>query len=732
MIVNQQQITAYYHMSTSNQSFLNMHYYLKQKGIQNNKFFLVIYDPDLIGVNPRDPNLNTVMKKKILRECIINFWYFIREVVRIPDQGGQVGGGKRYNLHRGNLAMNFGFLMNWNMFVEFPRQHGKTISAICWYLWVFNFGTTNSEMMFMNKKHDDSKMNLRRLKDIRDALPSYLQMKEMVGPDGKIKKSSNNVESTTNIINANKITTKAGARNAASANSVGRGCTMPIHWYDEYAFILYNNIIYSAATPAFKTAADNAKRNGAPYGILITTTPGDCTTDEGEDARLTKDLATPFNEAFYDYNYEQLQNVKNSNNSSTFFYIRYTYQQLGSGEQYFKEMVLDLKKDWVAIRREVLLEWSKSSSNSPFRQQDLDEVERLIINEPIQQIPLCNGLYFLNLYKRMDVTMSRRYPPIIGVDVSGGYQQDSSAITVIDSRTTEVVADLNCNYISTNDLAKVIYELVMKYMPNAIVNIERTGGFGGSVLSMLVKSKIKRNLYFEIKDRVTEERFNGVKVIRKTQKTKVFGLDETKQTRDVLMEILRDRMDHHKAKFISPILFNELTTLEVKKNGRIEHASNAHDDQVFSYLMALYVWYEGKNLMENFGLDKGTLYTDNNDETYLGLEETYKDIVEELEVEEDSDLNLELEYLKNASSISFKEWQEREMVQDQAALQQMLRNKRAREAWAKKNHMDLDSINQDHTWTTLPNEIFIIDDFDGNMDNRSELQRAFDNITDLR
>ena len=732
MIVNQQQITAYYHMSTSNQSFLNMHYYLKQKGIQNNKFFLVIYDPDLIGVNPRDPNLNTVMKKKILRECIINFWYFIREVVRIPDQGGQVGGGKRYNLHRGNLAMNFGFLMNWNMFVEFPRQHGKTISAICWYLWVFNFGTTNSEMMFMNKKHDDSKMNLRRLKDIRDALPSYLQMKEMVGPDGKIKKSSNNVESTTNIINANKITTKAGARNAASANSVGRGCTMPIHWYDEYAFILYNNIIYSAATPAFKTAADNAKRNGAPYGILITTTPGDCTTDEGEDARLTKDLATPFNEAFYDYNYEQLQNVKNSNNSSTFFYIRYTYQQLGSGEQYFKEMVLDLKKDWVAIRREVLLEWSKSSSNSPFRQQDLDEVERLIINEPIQQIPLCNGLYFLNLYKRMDVTMSRRYPPIIGVDVSGGYQQDSSAITVIDSRTTEVVADLNCNYISTNDLAKVIYELVMKYMPNAIVNIERTGGFGGSVLSMLVKSKIKRNLYFEIKDRVTEERFNGVKVIRKTQKTKVFGLDETKQTRDILMEILRDRMDHHKAKFISPILFNELTTLEVKKNGRIEHASNAHDDQVFSYLMALYVWYEGKNLMENFGLDKGTLYTDNNDETYLGLEETYKDIVEELEVEEDSDLNLELEYLKNASSISFKEWQEREMVQDQAALQQMLRNKRAREAWAKKNHMDLDSINQDHTWTTLPNEIFIIDDFDGNMDNRSELQRAFDNITDLR
>ena len=138
-------------------------------------------------------------------------------------------------------------------------------------------------------------------------------------------------------------------------------------------------------------------------------------------------------------------------------------------------MVLEMKKDWPSIRREVLLEWATCATNSPFRQQDLDEVGSLVMKEPIRKVPLCNGLYFLNVYKPMDVTMSRRFPPIIGVDVSGGYQRDSSAISVIDSRTTELVADLNCNYISTNDLAKVIYELVVKYMPNAIVNVERNG-----------------------------------------------------------------------------------------------------------------------------------------------------------------------------------------------------------------------------------------------------------------
>ena len=136
----------------------------------------------------------------------------------------------------------------------------------------------------MNKKHDDSKMNLARMKEIRSALPRYLRMDEVPGKDGKPQKIQENVITMTNPYNHNKISTKPGARNKANANSIGRGCTMPIHWYDEYAFILHNSIIYAAATPAFSTASANAKRNGAPYGILITTTPGDLTTDEGMDA----------------------------------------------------------------------------------------------------------------------------------------------------------------------------------------------------------------------------------------------------------------------------------------------------------------------------------------------------------------------------------------------------------------------------------------------------------------
>lgn len=137
-------------------------------------------------------------------------------------------------------------------------------------------------------------------------------------------------------------------------------------------------------------------------------------------------------------------------------------------------MVKDLHKDWPSIRREVLLEWATMSNNSPFTSQDLDIVKSLVKAEPIYKIHLgsSSSPYFLDVWTQTD---TRRFPPIIGVDVSGGYNKDSSAITIIDSRTTNVMGTFNCNFIPTNDLAKIIYEIVVKYMPNAIVNIERNG-----------------------------------------------------------------------------------------------------------------------------------------------------------------------------------------------------------------------------------------------------------------
>ncbi len=389
----------------------------------------------------------------------------------MPQQGGAVGGGVRYGLHRGNLAMNFLYILNYNFYLELPRQFGKTVGAVCRYLWCYNFGTSNSEIMFIHKDHSGSKGNLKKLKEIRDALPSYLQMSSAVNNDGKKLKVPNTVVMIQHPFNNNVIKTFPSARTKDAANNLGRGSTMPLQYYDEFAFMPFNREVFLAATPAFSTASENAKRNGAPYGMVLTSTPGDLLTDSGMYAYDIRNKATPWMEEYYDLSYEELEGLRKSNTNNTFFLISYSYKQLGRGQEYLNKMILEMNKDWPAIRREVLLEWAETATDCPFSQEELDIIKSNT-KEPIRTIFFGRfKQYQFNIYEDLDLS----YPPIIGVDVAGATFNDSSAITVIDSHTTRVCATLNCNFIPADDLAEVIYELVTKYMPNAIVSIERNG-----------------------------------------------------------------------------------------------------------------------------------------------------------------------------------------------------------------------------------------------------------------
>ena len=462
--------TIYIHYETTNKSFIDMHYYLKQTGVKHNTFFLTLYDAGLAGVDPRDPTLPLHMKQRVTRECCANYWYFLREVIRIPVAGAG-DQGIRYQLHRGNLAMNFLFTLNYNQFVELPRQWFKTKSALCRYLWVFNFGTSNSEIMFMHKDHTSSKGNLNDLKSIRDLLPSYLKMDSPVGQNGKKLKATNTVVQLLNPFNRNHIVNFPSARSKDAADKLGRGCTQPLQYYDEFAFMPYNQYAYMSAVPANSRASINAKAHGAPYGITITTTPGDLVTEEGAYAYMIRNLATPWHEHYYDFTYDQLEELRRSNKNTSFFLVRYTYQQLGGGEEYFTNMVIEMVRDWPKIRREVLLEWAQTATNCPFTQEELETIKNWC-RDPIRTLFFGRvQQYQFNVYEDLDP----RDVPIIGVDVAGALHQDSSAITIISSKTTKVTADLNCNYIPTDDLADLIYTLITKYMPNAVCNVERNG-----------------------------------------------------------------------------------------------------------------------------------------------------------------------------------------------------------------------------------------------------------------
>ena len=209
---------------TRNKSFLKMYKYLKDMGIKNNKFFLRLYDSALIGVNPHDANLSIEMQARIQTEVQKNPWYYLREVVRIPVPGGI----KSFELHRGNLPILWGMLNNLNILCELPRQNYKTISAICLYVWVYEYCTENTTILFGNKSFDDSKLNIARFKNIRDCLPKYLVISD--------RKDKDNIEEIKSVKNNNTLQALSNAIDAAQADKLGRGCTVSMfYWVTNYS-----------------------------------------------------------------------------------------------------------------------------------------------------------------------------------------------------------------------------------------------------------------------------------------------------------------------------------------------------------------------------------------------------------------------------------------------------------------------------------------------------------------
>ena len=167
-----------YDFKTKNKSFLNLYNDLYKLGIKNNKFFLKIYDPDLIGVDVYNQILPLDMQMKVLLEIIINPWYFLREICRIPEDGKpiEIGSGSPFLIDRSSCASWYCFLNGIDHYDSKPRQCGKTQNAVAEMNYAFHFGAMAATFLFFNKDFPLAKQNLYRLKCQRDMMPRWLQM----------------------------------------------------------------------------------------------------------------------------------------------------------------------------------------------------------------------------------------------------------------------------------------------------------------------------------------------------------------------------------------------------------------------------------------------------------------------------------------------------------------------------------------------------------------------------
>jgi hypothetical protein len=150
--------------------------------------------------------------------------------------------------------------------------------------------------------------------------------------------------------------------------------------------------------------------------------------------------------------------------------------------------------------------------------------------------------------------------------------------------------------------------------------------------------------------------------------------------------------------------------METKRNGKVEHSSTSHDDQVFSYLMALYVWYEGIDLRERYNIQKSSIKTDDQiDEPINTIVDNTSPIIEEIEFiqrdKDDETANM-INLLKEGSGILLKDFIERERKKEEDAFRLLMQNKAVVRSVAQNHGMTEEEVNQIYnTGKTIPDSV---------------------------
>ena len=254
-------------------------------------------------------------------------------------------------------------------------------------------------------------------------------------------------------------------------------------------------------------------------------------------------------------------------------------------------------------------------------------------------------------------------------------------------------------------------ELTMGYI---VAHISKHQGYGSTVISKLVKMGIKKNLYYEIKDIVVEEKQDGIHSYKQKIRTKVFGLNSTKEIRKLLIDILIERVENHKDKIISPIIYNELLGMEIKRNGKVEHSNSTHDDQVFSMLMALYVWYEGINLSERYGIKKTSIKTDDEvDEQIDYYNDDTVEIVDSFNKEDPlyDQIEQDINYAVAAGGTPLNEFLKQRDAKEKEYMDNLIRTPLGEKAYRQKygipDDVPIDHMVNNGSHVNIPDKVFL-------------------------
>jgi hypothetical protein len=558
------------HVNTTNKSFLKVYHLLKEKGIENCTFFLKLKDPSLEFINPFDEeNLTDDIKKRIIIECTTNPWYFIRECVLIPASGVV-----RYELNLGNLAFTWAALNNLSVYMILPRQCGKTFAAAVIILWITYFGGLNTESMLYAQTDHNIDNNQGRIRTLRENLPKFLNFHNQ-------RKDRDGAKYIQFSALGNRILRQAPKKSELAADSVGRGFSTPVCWYDEFAFIPHIKTQFQASALAQSTVAKTAQGNGLPNSIMITTTAAFLNNADGKYANKFFNDCLEFDESMYSLSRDEILELMENHSKRKFLSIFYPYWELGKDDDYFQEQATLLGWDKDDIDREILCKWKEVGTDHPLGQEAVSLLENNI-HKP-KRIVVVNNIYRVKFY-RDPSTIDWSIPYIIGGDCANNIGADYSALVIIDPRDYEVVATVRTNMYSTMFFARLIISLMRNYFYNSILVLERNLN-GATILDRVLEEDIG------LRDRIyAQER-------KSDKKPEVLGVTTVSKSRTLLYnQVLKTAVDNSYNIIHDKVIIEEIQGLIKTRTGRIDHRQGGHDDTLISYLFARWFLMFGEKI----------------------------------------------------------------------------------------------------------------------------------------
>lgn len=602
-------------LNTPNSSWIRLCGVLKAMGVNNHLFPLALHNPELIGLDPYDPELSNEQKIAITLECKENPWYFFREVARIPAKGSP--NGIHVTANRANISLWWLFFNHVTILLLQPRQTGKTLTSNLLNSYILDIAGNQIDIHLLTKDDSLRTKTVQDIKDILESLPWYLQLKN--------RSDSYNTEQITINQLGNVYRTAVAQPSIGRANSIARGYTIPVHHIDEFAFIKNIDVSLPVLLASATQARPLAKQNNSFYGNLFTTTAGYLSSPEGRFAYNVYKECLPWTELLFDAdNEEDLYNKIKLNSPSGKIQVlcEYNHRQLGYTDEWLKETIQTNMASGSKAETEYLNIWQEGNESCPIPKDLLKKVNDSLNKDPY--IDITEYGYIIRWYvpaSEVEDGLSTR-KLIVGLDTSDAIGNDDIAMCIRDASSGEVVGVGVYNETNLITFANWLAEFLIEY-PNTILVPERKSS-GVTIIDNLIlllptkgEDPFTRIFNWVTNDAdVNEEYYNVISTPLNSRSEslynkyrKDFGYATSaagRNARDNLYGLAFNASIKYTCSYTRDAgLIRQLNDL-IRKNDRIDHRPGDHDDIVISYLLGFWFLTQAKNL-EHYGLSPRTV-----------------------------------------------------------------------------------------------------------------------------